>query len=89
MQTIATTPISIGISWTNGFDGFSPITGARIDYFDEVNLAISEILNGPNPSSYTIANLMIFTTLNITVFLINDVGTSDPTSIIAQTGLLQ
>ena len=78
---------SIRISWRNGFDGFHPITGARIEYF--VNgirdTVIVENILGSNPTSYTLTSLNPFTNYSITVFLENEVGRSDPVSIIEDT----
>ena len=76
---------SIGILWRNGFDGFSPITGARIEYSVNGGVSITETISDPNPTIFKLNNLNPFTSYTITVFLENEVGTSDPVSIIEDT----
>ena len=95
MHTVPPAPVSdltseehsIEILWRNGFDGFSPITGARIEYFvDGIrDTVIVENILGSNPRSYTLTSLNPFTSYTITVFLENEVGRSDPMSIIKDT----
>ncbi len=63
--------------WTLVFDGYTPITEARIDYFTEGQAVQSVSIESPTPTSFILRNLMPYMTYNITVFYTNEVGTSD------------
>ena len=80
------TETTITITWMNGFDGNTPLTGARIEYFgeDEGNVQTA-IVNGSNPTTHTLMGITPFATHNITVFLMNIVGDSEPSSILSST----
>ena len=77
------------LKWTIVFDGNSPITQARIEYFivqehGVVNVEI-EIVVGTTPMFSTLADLTPNTTYNATVFLENSLGRSAPMSVVART----
>ncbi len=76
---------TIELMWIIVFDGYTPITEARIDYFTEGQAVQSVCIESPTPTSFTLRSLMPFMTYNITVFLTNEVGSSDPVSIQAMT----
>ena len=76
---------SIEISWTNGFDGFTPITGALVSYTNEINPTVDQSIVMPNPVGYTITGLNPFTEYNVSVALTNVVENSDSIGVTART----
>ncbi len=77
---------SLNLSWTNGFDGLSPITGVTVEVFDGI-VRVREIpLTGDSSlQSAQIPGLNEFTLFNITVTVNNAVGSSESAMISAMT----
>ncbi len=74
------------LSWAIVFDGHTPIREAIVYYFIEgQGEQRNTTIQGSTPTEVPLGNLMPFMTYNITVFLRNDVGTSDPASIETRT----
>ena len=78
-----TTTTQISLSWTNGFDGHSPITMVMITY----ELAGSQpvAFNVTTMTSYTTTGLM--PNMEYTIFLqsFNDIGSSESVSVTGMT----
>ena len=77
---------SLDLSWTNSFDGLSPITGVTVKVFDGI-VRVREIpLTGDSSLQSTqIPGLNEFTLFNITVTVNNAVGSSESAMISAMT----
>ena len=65
---------TITITWMNGFDGNSPIVGARIDYFEAGGTLRTVMVAGNSPTTYTLMGLTPFASHTVTVFLLNVMG---------------
>ena len=76
---------SIAISWTNGFDGFTPITGALVSYTDGINPTVNQSIIMPDPVGYIITGLNSFTEYTISVALTNVVENSDSIEVTVRT----
>ena len=85
LMAVDVTISTISISWINGFNGRTPITGARIDYLPEGGVLTTRNLPGSNPTTITLMGLVPSTNHTITVSLMNIAGMSDPTSIVILT----
>ena len=85
LQQVAIETRRIAITWRNGFNGFSPFTGASIVYTPDGGGPITDTVTSAYPTNYTIEDLMPFTNYNISVALSNIVGTGDFVSIIVMT----
>ncbi|XP_064396322.1 protein sidekick-2-like isoform X2 [Halichondria panicea] len=77
---------SLDLSWTNGLNGLSPITGVTVEVFDGI-VRVREIpLTGDSSLQSTqILGLNEFTLFNITVTVNNAVGSSESAMISAMT----
>jgi hypothetical protein len=75
----------ITVTWMNGFDGFTPITGATIEYTAEGGISTTRNVSSSNPTSVTLDSLVPFTNYSINVSLFNAVGTGDVMTIEVQT----
>ena len=79
------TEITIAWSNSNGFEGNTPITEARVEYSEAGGAVQTVNIPGSNPSSYTVTGLNSFALHNISVALRNAVGLSEPVFISAST----
>ena len=78
------------VTWIIVFDGFTPITQARVEYFMRQATNTWEAVRvvdvvGATPTAVSLDGLAPFTLYRITVFLENMVGRSSPTSVEART----
>ena len=80
-----TTSTTIKISWVLGFDGWEPIDKIMVSYAaSDNNVSASEgIITLGTVTTHTIVGLQPLTTYNITVVAVNDVGPSNPSTIIS------
>ncbi|XP_064396706.1 hemicentin-1-like isoform X2 [Halichondria panicea] len=77
---------SLDLSWTNGFDGLSPIIGVTVEVFDGILRAKLIPLAGDSSLQSTqLSGLNEFTLFNITVTVNNAVGFSESAMISAVT----
>ncbi|XP_075719014.1 tyrosine-protein kinase Mer isoform X2 [Rhinoderma darwinii] len=88
VKALSSSSSSIQLSWTPGFDGYSPISLCSIQVKEitrNTNLSMFYNTSVP-PYTYIISNLKAFTQHNISVSCINEVGWSLPSSwIVAKT----
>ena len=72
---------TLGLSWVNGFDGNSAITGVRVDYTPGGGSTMSTTFPGDaSDQSANLTSLLTFRTYTIRVHVMNDVGASGPGS---------
>ena len=74
------TKITIAWSNSNGFEGNTPITRARVEYYApaDPNNIQSDSVPGDNPTSHTLTGLTPFALYNISVLLFNNAGHGEP-----------
>ena len=75
----------ITITWTKGFDGFTPITGATIEYTPDGGSTTVRNVSSSGPTTETLSDLMPFIIYTISVSLFNIAGTGDAMVIQVQT----
>lgn len=75
----------ITLTWINGFDGFSPILGATVEYTPEEGFAMTQNVSLDSLMMTTLPNLMPSTNYTINVSLFNMVGHGDAMSVHVQT----
>ena len=74
----------VSLTWTNGFDGFSSITGVEIEY--QINGSLtSDALELGVVEAHTLMELRPFTDYEIQVFVVNAIGRSNPGTTTATT----
>ena len=69
---------SLGVSWTNGNDGNSPITGVEIAFSARDDSRSQNFSGDASLQSATLTNLMPFRMYTVSVFVVNAVGRSEP-----------
>ena len=70
---------TLDVSWTNGNNGNSPITGVTIAFSARGDSSRSQNFSGDaSLQSATLMNLMPFRTYTISVFVVNAIGRSEP-----------
>ena len=69
------------LSWANGFNGNSAITGVRVDYTPDGGTTMSQTFQGgASLQSATLSPLLPFRSYTIRVHVMNAIGVSDPRS---------
>ena len=77
---------SLDLSWTNGLNGLSPITGFTVEIFDGiVRVRMIPLTGDSSLQSTQLSGLNEFTTFNIMVTVDNAVGPSEAAMISAMT----
>ena len=72
----------VSLAWSNGFDGFSPVTGVQIEIFERDQLVDTRDLNGSSALETTvISSLNPFTDYTFVLRVKNAIGLSDPVSV--------
>ena len=69
---------TLDVSWINGNDGNSPITGVEIAFSARGDSRFQNFPGGASLQSATLTNLMPFRTYTVSVFVVNAVGRSEP-----------
>ena len=69
---------TLSVSWTNGGDGNSPITGVTITFSARGHSGSRNFPGDASLQSATLTNLMPFRTYTVSVFVVNAVGRSEP-----------
>ena len=69
---------TLSVSWTNGGDGNSPITGVMIAFSARGDSGSQNFSGDVSLQSATLMNLMPFRTYTVSVFVVNAVGRSEP-----------
>ena len=73
----------VSLSWTTGFNGFSPITAIAVDIVPERGTIARRELGFVNTT--TIDGLLPFRSYNFYIRVVNEVGASDPVTASAST----
>ena len=89
VTVISQTTSSLGLAWTNGFNGLSPITGVEIEYTAVESHGRSQInisrFGNVSLESAILTNLLTYTNYSICVFAVNAIGRSKPGSVFGAT----
>ena len=86
LQATNTTNTTITISWVLGFDGWEPIDNITVSYaalWNNVSASEGSITLQGAVITHTLVDLQPLTTYNITVVTVNDIGPSNPSTIIS------
>ena len=74
------------LSWANGFNGNSAITGVRVDYTPDGGTTVSQPFpGGASLQSATLDPLLPFRSYTIRVHVVNAIGVSGPGSTVGAT----
>ena len=76
----------ITLAWSNGFDGFSPVTGVQIEIFVGDQLVDTRDLSGSSSLETTVvSSLSSFTDYTFLLRVRNAIGLSDPVNVSSST----
>ena len=77
---------NITLAWSNGFDGFSPVTGVQIEIFEGDQLVDTRDLSGSSSLETTVvSSLSSFTDYTFVLRVRNAIGLSVPVSVSSST----
>ena len=72
----------VSLAWSNGFDGFSPVTGVQIEIFERDQLVDTRDLSGSSAlETNVISSLTPFTDFTFVLRVRNAIGLSNPVSV--------